>query len=88
MVYPLAIIHVLGNVLTNVSLGKVAVSFTHTVKVSGRGVNTMLHHLKGITCSVLGLSASGICVSGAGDSIPKWGFVLAGCALCRPVSSG
>uniref|UniRef100_A0A383VLK5 Sugar phosphate transporter domain-containing protein n=1 Tax=Tetradesmus obliquus TaxID=3088 RepID=A0A383VLK5_TETOB len=31
-VYPLAIIHVLGNVLTNVSLGKVAVSFTHTVK--------------------------------------------------------
>jgi hypothetical protein len=32
-VYPLAIIHVLGNVLTNVSLGKVAVSFTHTVKV-------------------------------------------------------
>jgi hypothetical protein len=34
-IYPLAIIHVLGNVLTNVSLGKVAVSFTHTVKVSG-----------------------------------------------------
>lgn len=31
-VYPLAIIHVVGNVLTNVSLGKVAVSFTHTVK--------------------------------------------------------
>ena len=26
-------IHVLGNVLTNVSLGLVAVSFTHTVKV-------------------------------------------------------
>jgi len=34
-IYPLAIIHVLGNVLTNVSLGKVAVSFTHTVKASG-----------------------------------------------------
>lgn len=32
-IYPLAIIHVLGNVLTNVSLGHVAVSFTHTVKV-------------------------------------------------------
>jgi hypothetical protein len=29
-------IHVLGNVLTNVSLGHVAVSFTHTVKVGGR----------------------------------------------------
>jgi hypothetical protein len=55
MVYPLAIIHVLGNVLTNVSLGKVAVSFTHTVKVSGQGVKTTLHHLKLITCSVLGL---------------------------------
>lgn len=36
-VYPLAIIHVLGNVLTNVSLGKVAVSFTHTVKVRQQG---------------------------------------------------
>jgi len=31
-IYPLAIIHVVGNVLTNVSLGYVAVSFTHTVK--------------------------------------------------------
>ncbi|KAG2435509.1 hypothetical protein HYH02_011803 [Chlamydomonas schloesseri] len=31
-IYPLAIINVLGNVLTNVSLGHVAVSFTHTVK--------------------------------------------------------
>ena len=29
-------IHVLGNVLTNISLGLVAVSFTHTVKVSLR----------------------------------------------------
>jgi solute carrier family 35 protein E1 len=36
-IYPLAIIHVLGNVLTNVSLGKVAVSFTHTVKVRREG---------------------------------------------------
>jgi solute carrier family 35 protein E1 len=32
-IYPLAIIHVVGNVLTNISLGLVAVSFTHTVKV-------------------------------------------------------
>jgi len=29
---PLALIHMLGNVFTNMSLGKVAVSFTHTVK--------------------------------------------------------
>lgn len=36
-IYPLAIINVLGNVLTNVSLGHVAVSFTHTVKVRDGG---------------------------------------------------
>ncbi|KAL6897896.1 hypothetical protein ACP4OV_006855 [Aristida adscensionis] len=29
---PLALIHMLGNVCTNMSLGKVAVSFTHTIK--------------------------------------------------------
>ena len=29
----LALVHTLGNSLTNISLGKVAVSFTHTVKV-------------------------------------------------------
>ena len=31
-ILPLALIHMLGNVFTNVSLGKVAVSFTHTIK--------------------------------------------------------
>lgn len=31
-VLPLAVVHTLGNLLTNVSLGKVAVSFTHTIK--------------------------------------------------------
>jgi len=31
-IVPLAIVHTLGNLLTNVSLGKVAVSFTHTIK--------------------------------------------------------
>jgi len=31
-IFPLAVVHTLGNVMTNVSLGKVAVSFTHTVK--------------------------------------------------------
>lgn len=29
----MAIVHTLGNLFTNVSLGKVAVSFTHTIKV-------------------------------------------------------
>ncbi|XP_062180473.1 phosphoenolpyruvate/phosphate translocator 3, chloroplastic-like [Phragmites australis] len=31
-ILPLALIHMLGNVFTNISLGKVAVSFTHTIK--------------------------------------------------------
>ncbi|KAF2308508.1 hypothetical protein GH714_010136 [Hevea brasiliensis] len=31
-ILPLAVIHTLGNLLMNVSLGKVAVSFTHTIK--------------------------------------------------------
>lgn len=31
---PLALVHTLGNLLTNVSLGHVAVSFTHTIKVN------------------------------------------------------
>jgi solute carrier family 35, member E1 len=31
-VFPLAAVHTLGNLLTNVSLGMVAVSFTHTIK--------------------------------------------------------
>ncbi|XP_027358640.1 phosphoenolpyruvate/phosphate translocator 2, chloroplastic-like isoform X2 [Abrus precatorius] len=31
-IFPLAVAHTMGNLLTNVSLGKVAVSFTHTVK--------------------------------------------------------
>ena len=32
-ILPLAAVHTLGNLLTNVSLGQVAVSFTHTIKV-------------------------------------------------------
>lgn len=31
-VLPLAAVHTLGNLFTNMSLGKVAVSFTHTIK--------------------------------------------------------
>lgn len=33
MIFPLACVHTLGNLFTNVSLGRVAVSFTHTIKV-------------------------------------------------------
>jgi len=31
-ILPLAVAHTMGNILTNVSLGRVAVSFTHTIK--------------------------------------------------------
>lgn len=31
-VLALAVVHTIGNVLTNISLGKVSVSFTHTIK--------------------------------------------------------
>jgi len=31
-IVPLAVVHTLGTLFTNMSLGKVAVSFTHTVK--------------------------------------------------------
>ena len=34
-VLPLAVVHTLGNLLTNVSLGAVSVSFTHTIKARG-----------------------------------------------------
>ena len=42
---PLAVVHMLGNLLTNVSLGKVAVSFTHTIKVSTTTTTTSTIHL-------------------------------------------
>ena len=42
---PLAIVHTLGNVLTNVSLGKVAVSFTHTIKAMEPFLSVLLSSL-------------------------------------------
>ncbi|MQM03333.1 hypothetical protein Taro_036111, partial [Colocasia esculenta] len=41
-IVPLAIVHTLGNLLTNVSLGKVAVSFTHTIKAMEPFFSVML----------------------------------------------
>lgn len=32
VILPLAAVHTMGNLFTNMSLGKVAVSFTHTIK--------------------------------------------------------
>lgn len=31
-ILPLALVHTMGNLFTNMSLGRVAVSFTHTIK--------------------------------------------------------
>lgn len=31
-IFPLAVVHTLGNLFTNMSLGQVSVSFTHTIK--------------------------------------------------------
>mmetsp|Transcript_26547 Transcript_26547/g.36664 ORF Transcript_26547/g.36664 Transcript_26547/m.36664 type:complete len:406 (-) Transcript_26547:129-1346(-) len=41
-ILPLAAVHTLGNLLTNVSLGKVAVSFTHTIKAMEPFFSVML----------------------------------------------
>ncbi|KAJ6797196.1 phosphoenolpyruvate/phosphate translocator 2, chloroplastic-like [Iris pallida] len=41
-ILPLAIVHTLGNLFTNVSLGKVAVSFTHTIKAMEPFFSVML----------------------------------------------
>ncbi|RLN27860.1 phosphoenolpyruvate/phosphate translocator 3, chloroplastic-like [Panicum miliaceum] len=55
---PLALIHMLGNVFTNVSLGKVAVSFTHTIKAMEPFFSVLLSVLfLGETPSVLVLGS-------------------------------
>ena len=42
-VLPLAMVHTLGNLLTNLSLSAVSVSFTHTIKVRlCRGMHSSL----------------------------------------------
>jgi solute carrier family 35 protein E1 len=45
-ILPLAVVHTLGNLLTNVSLGSVAVSFTHTIKVRSTSVLVPSHMLQ------------------------------------------
>jgi len=57
-ILPLALIHMLGNVFTNVSLGKVAVSFTHTIKAMEPFFSVLLSVLfLGETPSVLVLGS-------------------------------
>lgn len=41
-ILPLALIHLMGNVFTNMSLGKVAVSFTHTIEAMGPTFSVLL----------------------------------------------
>ena len=44
-ILPLAVVHTLGNLLTNVSLGAVSVSFTHTIKArAGLGCHSRQSH--------------------------------------------
>ncbi|XP_066366059.1 phosphoenolpyruvate/phosphate translocator 3, chloroplastic-like [Miscanthus floridulus] len=55
---PLALIHMLGNVFTNMSLGKVAVSFTHTIKAMEPFFSVLLSALfLGATPSLLVLGS-------------------------------
>ncbi|KAL6608294.1 hypothetical protein ACP70R_041357 [Stipagrostis hirtigluma subsp. patula] len=57
-ILPLALIHMLGNVFTNMSLGKVAVSFTHTIKAMEPFFSVLLSVLfLGETPSVLVLGS-------------------------------
>ncbi|WVZ96741.1 hypothetical protein U9M48_042342 [Paspalum notatum var. saurae] len=57
-ILPLALIHLLGNCFTNMSLGKVAVSFTHTVKAMEPFFSVLLSVLfLGETPSVLVLGS-------------------------------
>ncbi|KAJ1261942.1 hypothetical protein BS78_09G067600 [Paspalum vaginatum] len=57
-ILPLALIHMLGNCFTNMSLGKVAVSFTHTVKAMEPFFSVLLSVLfLGATPSVLVLGS-------------------------------
>lgn len=44
-ILPLACVHTLGNLFTNMSLGKVAVSFTHTIKAMEPGFAVLLSAL-------------------------------------------
>lgn len=45
----LGLVHTLGNLLTNMSLGAVAVSFTHTIKVTFGGYMLSAQHTQWIT---------------------------------------
>ncbi|GJN35906.1 hypothetical protein PR202_gb24721 [Eleusine coracana subsp. coracana] len=64
-ILPLALIHVLGNAFTNMSLGRVAVSFTHTVKAMEPFFSVLLSVLfLGETPSILVLGSLVPIVSG------------------------
>jgi drug/metabolite transporter (DMT)-like permease len=61
VILPLAVAHTLGNLLTNISIGKVAVSFTHTIKAMEPFFTVVL---------------SALFLSEVSDSIQFWGSFL------------
>jgi solute carrier family 35 protein E1 len=82
-ILPLAAVHTLGNLLTNVSLGKVAVSFTHTIKSMEPFFSVLLSSLfLGDTPSPAVLATlvpivGGVVAASASEATFNWGGFLA-----------
>lgn len=83
-VIPLAIVHTLGNLLTNISLGSVAVSFTHTIKAMEPFFSVVLSSLflgdhpsiSVIVCLIL--IVGGVALASASEASFSWvGFTSA-----------
>jgi len=83
-VLPLAAVHTLGNLLTNVSLGAVAVSFTHTIKAMEPFFSVLLSALflgEAPTLAVVGSLlpiVGGVALASASEATFNWfGFLAA-----------
>ena len=82
-VLPLAAVHTLGNLLTNVSLGAVAVSFTHTIKAMEPFFSVLLSALflgEAPTLAVVGSLVpivGGVALASASEATFNWGGFLA-----------
>ncbi|GAX82853.1 hypothetical protein CEUSTIGMA_g10279.t1, partial [Chlamydomonas eustigma] len=85
-VFPLAMIHVLGNVLTNISLGLVAVSFTHTVKAAEPFFSALFSYLfmgavpsLPVILTLLPI-VGGVIIASASEASFNWGGFLSAIA--------
>ena len=82
-VLPLAAVHTLGNLLTNVSLGAVAVSFTHTIKAMEPFFSVLLSALflgEAPSLAVVGSLipiVGGVALASASEATFNWGGFLA-----------